>query len=245
VLYNLLSGSSNIAIGYAAGLNYTGAESNNIIIGNPGVQGESDTIRIGTSGTQTAAYIAGGLAIDAVTGGAQGAETINASGYYAGGTAGVSAGSFSAITAIQTVGGIVTVLTGSSDKRLKTNIKDWDRGLNSILKLKPASYQWNKQGQKLTGFKGTEVHVGFIAQDVKKAVPEAVTVEQHPDGEYLAFSDRPLLAALVNSIHELKAENDALRQDILILKTNSVLSHIVDKLTSYFKRDHGSKSSTA
>ena len=55
----LVTGSSNIAIGPAAGRNFTGAESDNIDIGNLGVLGESATIRIGTNGTQTKAYIAG------------------------------------------------------------------------------------------------------------------------------------------------------------------------------------------
>jgi hypothetical protein len=53
----LLTGSSNVAVGNSAGNVYTGAESNNILIGqNTGVVGESNTIRIGTS-QQTSAYI--------------------------------------------------------------------------------------------------------------------------------------------------------------------------------------------
>jgi hypothetical protein len=55
---NKTSGSSNIALGASAGANLTTGD-NNIDIGNAGVAGESNTIRIGTQGTQTAAYIAG------------------------------------------------------------------------------------------------------------------------------------------------------------------------------------------
>ena len=46
------TGSNNIAIGFAAGLHYTGAESNNITIGANvfGVAGESNVIRIGDLG---------------------------------------------------------------------------------------------------------------------------------------------------------------------------------------------------
>ncbi len=52
------TGSSNIGLGaYAGGVLTTG--SNNIDIGSPGVAGESNTIRIGTPGTHTAAFIAG------------------------------------------------------------------------------------------------------------------------------------------------------------------------------------------
>jgi hypothetical protein len=52
------TGSSNIALGFAAGVNLT-AGSNNIDIGNYGVAGESAKIRIGTKGTHKNTYIAG------------------------------------------------------------------------------------------------------------------------------------------------------------------------------------------
>jgi trimeric autotransporter adhesin len=54
-LYNNRNGASNIALGDNAGFNVTGSQ--NIDIGNNGVGGESATIRIG--GTQTNTYIAG------------------------------------------------------------------------------------------------------------------------------------------------------------------------------------------
>jgi Chaperone of endosialidase len=52
------TGSSNIAVGFEAGSNLT-TGSNNIDVGNVGVAGESNTIRIGTHGTQRATFIAG------------------------------------------------------------------------------------------------------------------------------------------------------------------------------------------
>ena len=52
------TGSNNIALGYEAGENLT-TGSNNMDIGNLGVAAESNTIRIGTQGTQTATFIAG------------------------------------------------------------------------------------------------------------------------------------------------------------------------------------------
>src|ERR1035441_9756026 len=52
------SGGNNIGIGVEAGL-YLTTGSNKIEIGNIGNAGEANTIRIGTEGTQTAAYIAG------------------------------------------------------------------------------------------------------------------------------------------------------------------------------------------
>ncbi len=56
--FALTSGSSNIVIGSQAGLLLTGG-SNNIYIGSQGAPAESSTIRIGASGSQTAAFISG------------------------------------------------------------------------------------------------------------------------------------------------------------------------------------------
>lgn len=62
-LSNLVSGSYNTALGYEAGANYETVESSNICIGNMGVLGENNTIRIGTDGAapnqQNKCYIAG------------------------------------------------------------------------------------------------------------------------------------------------------------------------------------------
>jgi hypothetical protein len=57
-LYSNTTGSTNIVEGYKAGYNLT-TGSNNIDIGNQGVAAESGMIRIGTTSTQTATYIAG------------------------------------------------------------------------------------------------------------------------------------------------------------------------------------------
>ena len=58
-LSQLLTGTDNSAVGAFAGSNYTGAESDNICIDNDGTVGESNTIRIGTEGTQTRSFMAG------------------------------------------------------------------------------------------------------------------------------------------------------------------------------------------
>ncbi len=56
-LQDLPTGTNNTALGFMAGANFTGMESSNIDIGNPGVVGDNNTIRIGGGQTQT--YIAG------------------------------------------------------------------------------------------------------------------------------------------------------------------------------------------
>ncbi len=58
-LGNVLTGVNNIALGLNAGYPYTSNESNNILISSGGAPGDQNTIRIGTQGTQTSAYVAG------------------------------------------------------------------------------------------------------------------------------------------------------------------------------------------
>jgi hypothetical protein len=67
-LEHITTGSFNIALGSTAGLNLT-TESSNIDIGHKGVAGESNTIRIGRAGSQTATFIAGisGVAVTGST----------------------------------------------------------------------------------------------------------------------------------------------------------------------------------
>ena len=57
-LFRNTTGSSNIAVGVNAGSNLT-TGNNNIHIGNVGVAGEANTIRVGMQGTQTRTFIAG------------------------------------------------------------------------------------------------------------------------------------------------------------------------------------------
>ena len=52
------TGTSNIALGFNAGVNLTNGR-NNIDIGAPGVAGEASTIRIGVQGTQARTFVAG------------------------------------------------------------------------------------------------------------------------------------------------------------------------------------------
>ncbi len=115
-LGQLLTGSNNSAIGFEAGNNYTGAESNNVAIVNLGVLGDSGVIRIGTNGTQTSCYIAG---IDAVNVGSVATVVTEAGDKL--GTAVITAGTgitvtpgANTITIASTGGGGTTTLTVTS-----------------------------------------------------------------------------------------------------------------------------------
>jgi len=65
-------------------------------------------------------------------------------------------------------------------------------------------------GTKKTGFEADREFVGFIAQNIQKAIPEAVGQE----GEYLNFSERPVLAAVVNALKELTSRVQELEAEL-------------------------------
>jgi Chaperone of endosialidase len=113
-LWNNTTGSANIALGNFAGSNLTTGD-NNIDIGNQGVAGESNTIRIGTVGTHTAAYIAGVIGKTTPRGVP---VFINANGQLG---------------------------TVQSSARFKDQIKPMDRASETILGLKPVTFRYKKE----------------------------------------------------------------------------------------------------
>jgi len=143
------------------------------------------------------------------TGGTLKCATVNAtSSYQANGTAGVTQTAI-AVGTLATMEGIVTTFTAVSDERLK-NATMYAGGLAEILAINPIRFTYNELGQKFGGWDKEHVYVGFSAQNVQKSIPEAI---QGYEGEekYLSFDDRPVIAALVNAVKELKAELDALK----------------------------------
>ena len=101
-------------MGFNAGLNLN-TGNDNIDIGNEGVAGESDTIRIGTEGTQQATFIAG---IDGVTV-ASGVGVI-----------------------VDSNGHLGTVV---SSERFKDQIKPMDKASEAILALKPVTFRYKQE----------------------------------------------------------------------------------------------------
>jgi hypothetical protein len=107
------TGNSNIALGVSAGVNLT-TGSNNIDIGNGGVAGEANTIRIGIEGTQTATFIAG-IANATVTGSA---------------------------VYIDTTTGQLGLL--SSSERFKDGIEPMGKASEALLSLRPVTFRYKK-----------------------------------------------------------------------------------------------------
>ncbi len=111
---NNTTGSFNTALGDNAGFNLT-TGSNNIEIGNRGVAGEANTIRIGTRGTQTNAYIAGISGATVPTG----------------------------VAVIVDTNGHLGTTTSSA--RFKEAIQPMDKASEAILALKPVTFHYKPE----------------------------------------------------------------------------------------------------
>jgi hypothetical protein len=110
-------------VGFTAGANLT-TGSNNIDIGNLGVAGESNTMRIGAAGKSLATYIAG----------IRGTTTVNAN---------------AVPVVIDSAGQLGTV---SSSRRFKDEIKPMDNSSNAILGLKPVTFHYKTDKQNTPQF---------------------------------------------------------------------------------------------
>ena len=86
----------------------------------------------------------------------------------------------------------------TSDISLKKNIEDSNIGLSVINQLRSRSFQWKAGGR------GTRI--GFIAQEVKKVLPEASAGE---DGS-MGVKTNAIVSVLVKAVQELSAKVEAL-----------------------------------
>jgi hypothetical protein len=109
-------------------------------------------------------------------------------------------------------------LTSVSDARLKNVKGKFTKGLSELLKINPVLYTWNKQSKLDT----VAVNAGFIAQEVLQAgISEATP--KNKDG-YYSFSDRAMIATLVNAIKEQQTEIQELKNQVRVLVDNMPIS---------------------
>lgn len=110
--------------------------------------------------------------------------------------------------------GSTTTYSTSSDYRLKENISPMTGALATVAQLKPCTYTWKESGA--TG-------QGFIAHELQEVVPDAVIGEKDAvkeDGSIQpqAIDTSFLVATLTAAIQELKAELDATKAEVALLK---------------------------
>lgn len=116
--------------------------------------------------------------------------------------------------------GFSTDWIASSDCRLKTDIRPISNALSTVTRLEGVSY-------KLCDDSMCECHIGLIAQDVEKYLPEVVSHSQPSEDELkygitddkLGIKYGKLTAVLVEAIKELETKVQNLELEIKKLKT--------------------------
>ena len=98
-----------------------------------------------------------------------------------------------------------------SDIKLKENIQNFENGLDIISKLKPVTFDWKDKERGGNS-------IGFIAQDVKEVIPNAVfekkKLENNETVPYLAIENNQIIAALTKAVQEQQKQINELKQVI-------------------------------
>ncbi|MFA6422662.1 MAG: tail fiber domain-containing protein [Candidatus Buchananbacteria bacterium] len=107
------------------------------------------------------------------------------------------------------------IIACSSDERLKTNINAVANALGTIRQLKPVTFDWIK------GDSTTPLQYGFIAQDVKKILPDMVSTG---DDGYLSLSMTEILPVLTGAIKDLDVQvaNQQTQLDLLTSRVDNL-----------------------
>jgi len=94
-----------------------------------------------------------------------------------------------------------------SDIRLKTVSGGFGGGLAQVMQLRPIRYRYKPDNAM--GIRDGEERVGVVAQEVRRAIPEAVT--ENSKG-YLIVNNDPVIWSMVNAIQEQQKEIEAQRK---------------------------------
>lgn len=104
--------------------------------------------------------------------------------------------------------------TIASDQRIKENITPYTKGLAELLLINPINYDYNGKGGFVKGKGG----VGVIAQEIQSILPNSVSSinaklneTDEEETNILNFNGHELIYVLINSIKELKAEIEQLK----------------------------------
>ena len=115
-----------------------------------------------------------------------------------------------------------------SDRRLKQDVRAYEPGLNEVLRLRPVRFRYRDDLKP--GLTSAQEEVGFIAQEVREVIPDAVT--EGKDG-YLMLKADPIHWAAINAIQELNAKLEEQRAE------NAELKQRLEKLEQRMNEKNG------
>jgi hypothetical protein len=118
----------------------------------------------------------------------------------------------------------------TSDARLKNVVGRYEGGLDALARVTPQRFTFKSTRADPVE---TFVHAGFIAQNVMLAIPEASARQRNG---YYSLDTTAILAAAVNAIKQLKAENE--RQTALIAHQASDLRSLRAREVSEIRSLH-------
>ena len=127
-------------------------------------------------------------------------------------------------------------LSVTSDKRDKTDIKDFTHGLSWIKKLRPVTYHWDQRSDYSDDLsvvpdgthKKSKLNIGLIAQEELEVEKEhgygddrdsMLITDLSEDGNHFSMKYEKLVPILINAVKELSAKNDTLAAEVEQLKS--------------------------
>jgi len=184
--YNSDAGSNNLSNATAIGANAFVEQNNSIVLGSiNGVNGATVSTDVGIGVTMPA-------------------RKLDVNGIIrVGSTTGT-------VGCIEDRDGTVIAGTCASDLRFKKNITAFGNVLANFSKLRPVNYFWRTDEFSEQRF-GTKQSFGLVAQEVEPLFPELVSTDEK-GFKAVNYSRLPLLT--IQAVIELKAENDALKQEV-------------------------------
>jgi len=115
------------------------------------------------------------------------------------------------VTNAGTINATSTSISAISDQSLKENIRDLDKGLETINALQPRRFDW-KNGD------GNDI-MGFVAQEVENVLPELVHEYKYTEEENkLSLKMGDMVPPMVKAIQELSAQVTELKAEVAALK---------------------------
>ena len=103
--------------------------------------------------------------------------------------------------------------TNPSDSSLKDSIKTLTYGLKEILQLQPKTFYYRSDSAK------SSLKYGFIAQDVKKVMPDMVRkINPHDEKSKLGLETDGIYVTLINAIKEQQEQIEELKARIIKLE---------------------------
>ena len=110
-------------------------------------------------------------------------------------------------------------ISESSDVRLKKDIDPITLGLDAVLQLEGKTFKWSDESLS------QETHIGLIAQDVEKVIPELVTEDENG---FKAIAYAKLTTILIEAIKEQQGQMTTQQDQIATLeKENTQLKTIM------------------